>query len=410
MDRNLSWPVYAESTESWLDPRAVDAILDELPALADEIIQAIQREVPGYSRPLSGEFGRGIRSGTELALRRFIGAVVTESPAVYRRLGYGEHRAGRSLDALQSAYRIGARVAWRRMSHAAAAAGASAEAQRQLAEAMFAYIDQLAAESVEGYAEAQLAEAGEFERYRAVLFATLLDVPPPDAETISRAAAEARWAVPPRLACVVTGDGAGAAMARRLSGDTLHGHIGEATCIIVPNPSRVEHEARAVARRSRLPIGLGPTVAVADAGTSLQWARLALELAGGEATLIVAECRLADIALRAAPEILAALHERALAPLQDESERSRARLEQTLRSWLRQRGSQRAIAEELSVHPQTVRYRLRRLRELFGGALEDPDARFELEVALRDAVPRPRNMDPEGARPIASWDYTVEGD
>ena len=50
------------------------------------------------------------------------------------------------------------------MSQAATLAGASAEAQRTLAEAMFAYIDQLAAESVEGYTEAQLAEASDVER------------------------------------------------------------------------------------------------------------------------------------------------------------------------------------------------------------------------------------------------------
>jgi DNA-binding PucR family transcriptional regulator len=41
------------------------------------------------------------------------------------------------------------------------------------------------------------------------------------------------------------------------------------------------------------------------------------------------------------------------------------------------------MAAELHLHPQTVRYRTARLRELLGGQLEDPDARFELEVALR---------------------------
>ena len=34
-------------------------------------------------------------------------------------------------------------------------------------------------------------------------------------------------------------------------------------------------------------------------------------------------------------------------------------------------------------HPQTARYRLARLRELMGDDLDDPDARFELEIALR---------------------------
>jgi DNA-binding PucR family transcriptional regulator len=41
------------------------------------------------------------------------------------------------------------------------------------------------------------------------------------------------------------------------------------------------------------------------------------------------------------------------------------------------------MAKALHVHPQTARYRTARLRELLGEQLEDPDARFELEIALR---------------------------
>jgi hypothetical protein len=37
----------------------------------------------------------------------------------------------------------------------------------------------------------------------------------------------------------------------------------------------------------------------------------------------------------------------------------------------------------LHVHPQTVRYRLRQLEELFGDQLLDPDLRFDLEIVLR---------------------------
>ncbi len=36
----------------------------------------------------------------------------------------------------------------------------------------------------------------------------------------------------------------------------------------------------------------------------------------------------------------------------------------------------------LHVHPQTVRYRIAKLRELLGARLEDPDGRFELELEL----------------------------
>ncbi len=35
------------------------------------------------------------------------------------------------------------------------------------------------------------------------------------------------------------------------------------------------------------------------------------------------------------------------------------------------------------MHPQTVRYRINRLRELFGDVLDTADGRFELELALR---------------------------
>jgi DNA-binding PucR family transcriptional regulator len=40
-------------------------------------------------------------------------------------------------------------------------------------------------------------------------------------------------------------------------------------------------------------------------------------------------------------------------------------------------------ARALDVHPQTVRYRVTQLRELLGGALEDPDRRLLLAIALR---------------------------
>ena len=46
-------------------------------------------------------------------------------------------------------------------------------------------------------------------------------------------------------------------------------------------------------------------------------------------------------------------------------------------------GARGAVAERLHVHPQTVRYRLGQLRELFGEDLDDPDRRFALMVALR---------------------------
>ena len=74
-----------------------------------------------------------------------------------------------------------------------------------------------------------------------------------------------------------------------------------------------------------------------------------------------------------------------LAPLADLPAGSKARLTETLRVWLAEQGRLGRVAERLGVHPQTARYRLARLRELFGDALDDPDERFWLELSLRVA-------------------------
>jgi DNA-binding PucR family transcriptional regulator len=72
-----------------------------------------------------------------------------------------------------------------------------------------------------------------------------------------------------------------------------------------------------------------------------------------------------------------------LAPLDALAAAERARLIGTLAAWLAHQRHTPAIAAELHVHPQTVRYRVNRLRELFGDVLDTPDGRFELELALR---------------------------
>ncbi len=385
MSVNAQWKNYVESTDEWLDEIALAQVRESLAAIADAVVAAIQGEVPEYARPLGGAFGRTIRQGTEIALRAFVGEQAdAASDAVYRRLGAGEYHAGRSLDALQSAYRVGARVAWRQISDLAATAGASAGAQRNLAEAMFAYIDRLAGESVEGYAEAQLSEAGDLDRRRAELAGLLLAGAGAEDPELVRAADAARWPLPASVACLaVAGERADQAW-RRLSGEPLSLRSGgERIAIVVPDPYALGREAARIVERLGVCVGVGPNVGLGETRGSLRLATRALDLATARSPLVVAERRLAEIALAAAPEITSALRERLLAPLAGETPASRERLEATLLQWLRHRGAQRAVAAELSIHPQTVRYRMSRLRDLLGDLLDEPDTRFALELALR---------------------------
>jgi DNA-binding PucR family transcriptional regulator len=60
-------------------------------------------------------------------------------------------------------------------------------------------------------------------------------------------------------------------------------------------------------------------------------------------------------------------------------------MEETALAFVQHGGNAAAMARSLHLHPQTIRYRLTRLRELLGDQLEDPDSRFELELALRSA-------------------------
>jgi DNA-binding PucR family transcriptional regulator len=68
----------------------------------------------------------------------------------------------------------------------------------------------------------------------------------------------------------------------------------------------------------------------------------------------------------------------------------RERLTETLAAWLAHQRHTPRIAEALHVHAQTVRYRIAKLRELLGDAIDDPDGRFELQLALRISSPTAR--------------------
>ena len=118
----------------------------------------------------------------------------------YLRLGAGEYRAGRSLDALLAAYRVGARLAWRRFVEAGTRAGFAPDALYDLGESIFAYIDEISAESAAGFAEAQSEAAGESQRRRRELVRLLVQEPPPTEEAVRTAAQSAGWALPRMVA------------------------------------------------------------------------------------------------------------------------------------------------------------------------------------------------------------------
>jgi hypothetical protein len=371
-----------------LPARVADLIEGQIEPISGEILDTIAREVPEYARPLEGRFGRGIRRGVGEALAQFVALIRDPDSGrdsgreVYLALGRGEQQVGRTLDSLQAAYRIGARVAWRRFADACRRAGVGAEPQALLAEAVFAYIDELAADSVEGYAQAQAEVEDLRRRRRRELVALLLDDPPADAADLVAAARAAAWEVPAGLAALACPEEALARVVRRLPPEALATVVDGEGCVLLPDPEgpgRAEALARAAAEAT---LSLGPTVVPAAAAES--WAlALALLRSGVDEGLLRVDDNLATLLLVESRELAGRIAARRLAALADLTPKARARMRETAVAHLRHDGNAVAMAAEMHVHPQTARYRIARLRELLGEQLDDPDARFELQLALR---------------------------
>jgi hypothetical protein len=207
------------------------------------------------------------------------------------------------------------------------------------------------------------------------------------------AAANAGWDIPRSLAAVVVAhehpEDEAEQLARRLGQGAVGGAVQGLACAFVPDAD-APGRGRQINAALDAPGVLGPTVPLPRAGESVRRAIAAhtLLVAGTlvpSGQLLVAEEHLGALLLHADPVLAADLAASRLAPLEALPDGQRAKLTETLRAWLDRPGQVQAMAAALDVHPQTVRYRMARLRELFGARLEDPDARFELALALRAA-------------------------
>ncbi|MEU7000993.1 helix-turn-helix domain-containing protein [Nonomuraea sp. NPDC046570] len=361
--------------------------------VSDEVIQEIRTRVPEYSRPSDEVYVKAVRTAVEEAIGRFLDRVETPDapwdPEPFRAIGRGEAVEGRDLEPLQAAMRLGARVGWRRLTELAEPLGLTPRLLYDLGEAIFVFLDQLADAAAEGFHEARAHAAGELERRRHRLLDLLLGGAA-EPEAVAELAKAASWRLPKTVAGVALDTRAPDDPTRgpTLSPDVLYGLSRPSPCLLVPDPSGPGQERLLDSGLRGWRAAIGPAVPLAAAATSLRWAAEALALsrrgilpsrpgplrcADHMATLIVFK----DEAL------VTALSQVRLAPLAHLRPGQQDRLAETLLAWLRHGRGAAEVAARLHVHPQTVRYRLRQLEELYGEQLTDPDIRFELEIVLR---------------------------
>jgi hypothetical protein len=374
------------------------ALRPRLPDAVQAVADAVTAATPVFATiedAKSGKFDRDVRTAVQVAFERFLDLVGTDEPAlpphvreVFVALGAAEAREDRGPEALLTALRTASRQILR-MAYESLARVRPVETGEllDLSEATSAFVDELAAASTDGYALQLREQAGEGDRRRRELAELLLRGSAPES-VVAAAAAGIGWRSPGSLDAVVPvvlpPDQARDARFRYGADGVVVERARDAVLLLRAGPRAGRAQlAEVLAGRGAV---VGPGLPWQQVPEALRLAELAAELVGGrvgsEPGPTFADDHLVALALNGEPGALAVLSARRLAPFAALRTAQRESLLATLDAWLRHWGSRAAVSAELFVHPQTVSYRVRRLRELLGEDLDDPAARFELQLVL----------------------------
>ncbi|MEU2451523.1 helix-turn-helix domain-containing protein [Streptomyces sp. NPDC012765] len=223
------------------------------------------------------------------------------------------------------------------------------------------------------------------EQARQDLFKTLTDDRAASEMSLSELAEAAGWPLPPAVRAIVPATPGETQQLAAVLDHALVGMFAGRPCLLVPSADPDNRAPLEHLLRGRF-AAVGHAVPLRDTASSLRWALRLSALTparpGVEVRPVFVDDHLSTLLLLQDEPLAHALAARWLRPLADLTPRQSERLEVTLLAWLEGGGAPEA-AKALSVHPQTVRYRMRQLEKLFGTGLRDPRTRFELEMALR---------------------------
>ncbi|WP_146241377.1 PucR family transcriptional regulator [Actinokineospora spheciospongiae] len=373
-------------------PGIADRVRPLARTLIQDAVEAIQEAVPAYRQPVEGKFGEVLLGSVQAAIMQcfeFIADPTADRSdwlAAFRYAGRMEFLEGRTMDSLQTAVRVGARAVWRHVSVAGQELGIPADTLLTVAEAIFAYVDDLCVVAVAGYTEAQAQASGSYERRRRQLMKLILSDPPAPTQSLVELAAAADWQIPDEVAVVVLEYRTDQhhlpvpALGRDVLVDLESGD----PCLVLPAPRAQlpNLEGQLQGRRA----AVGPTVPLADAHRSQRLARQAMSLVhrGVLPEVAVTWCsrNLSTLLMFADESLVTHVAQPIRAAFADLTDKQRERVASTLRTWLHTRGDINETASRLAVHPQTVRYRMNQIEELLGDRLNDPEQRFLMEITM----------------------------
>ncbi|MGV9349503.1 PucR family transcriptional regulator [Streptomyces spiralis] len=137
--------------------------------------------------------------------------------------------------------------------------------------------------------------------------------------------------------------------------------------------------------QDELVVGLSAPVGPIAAAAAYKQAEQALSVARRRGRVLVEHEQLASgsVLPLLADDAVRAFADGLLRALYEHDATGRGDLVASLRAWLSRHGQWDAAAADLGVHRHTLRYRMRRVEEILGRSLDDPDVRMELWLALK---------------------------
>lgn len=363
--------------------------------VAERITQQIHASVPELSGRGAERFTKLVFTATHNAMRLFVDRAQGREHSgvgvddLFRKLGYREAARGRDHEVIDRAMQIAVTEIWDELRTRAATNELSAGALNALNEAVTDFIDHLTEQIAIGYRSGTEARDQDVGVARSRLLEHLLTGGEP--EEIEVQAAVARWEVPDAVSVLAVDVPMDQSLLTDALGDlalTLPGSPQVVICA-TEDVDAVLALVKSVSAKARVVICW--PVPAGDVPAAWKWVNRALALV--RARVIpdrpVIDCarHRTEIWLHAEPVLRRQLAQELLQPLFNETENSREILSETLLVWLETRDSAPAIAARLGVHPQTVRYRWKRINELFGDDLHDPDFVIQMTLLLKASVP-----------------------
>ncbi|HVK22854.1 MAG TPA: helix-turn-helix domain-containing protein [Actinokineospora sp.] len=384
--RDLPAPRWSPSVQR----EAVAGFRAQAGRVAGEVVAEVRRSVPEFAATFAGPVGGLLPSAVQAVILRGVDAVLAPGAPgddwteMFRGVGALAFAAGCPAAALPAAYAVGERALCARMRAYGQKHKVSEQALTILTAAVSRQVQRLCEVSADGYGTARDNASDTLADRRARLLRVLLDERAAERVVVQEAAA-ARWPVPSAVVAVALRCPDAPTAPKPLGAHVLADFDGPRPCLVL-SADLVDRAALARAFPGWT-VSIGPSVAIGEVRGSLRIAHKAIDL--HERGLItggpVISCGDNGLALALFSDdfLMDQLVAKRLAPLADLTPRQRERMLATLHEWLANRGRAGDVAEALGVHPQTVRYRMHQLENLFADQLNDPHARFELELAVR---------------------------